>query len=281
MRRSKTIRKGRAFHPKKRLAQHFLRDEHIIKQILSCAGFSSSDHVLEVGPGLGALTIPLARSVRRVIAVEKDLQLVEMLEKRLLVAGVTNVTLIHRDILSFDFEETETPETNKIQVIGNLPYNISSPLLEKLVTHRDRLEQAVLMFQKEFAERLLSNPGGREYGAITVVTRYFSRISPLLEVPREAFRPRPKVGSMVLNLNFSLPYPRRARDERFFRRLVKGAFAQRRKTLLNALSAAFPEKDRSGILEALGRCGIDPSRRAETLDIEEYLSLSEAMAALS
>ena len=267
-----------AFRPKKRLGQHFLNNLGVIHEIIAQGNFSTQDEILEIGPGRGALTLPLAGKVNRIFAVEKDTQLVEILQKGLSKAGISNVMLINQDILRFDFDSLPRPAAGKIQVIGNLPYNISSPLIERLITHRRIFGRALLMFQLELAQRLLAVPGHREYGAITVSLRYYASVSPILQVTRDAFYPRPKVASMVLKLDFEDPYPRRADDERHFRRVVKGAFAHKRKTLINSLRGSL--KDRSGaeILKALEVCGIDPKKRAETLDIDDFISLSAALA---
>ena len=170
----------------------------------------------------------------------------------------------------------------KIGVIGNLPYNISSPFLGKLVENRDLLSRAVLMFQFEFARRLMARSGNREYGALSVLIQYHAQVRSLVKVPREAFYPRPKVSSMVLELDFERPHPGRAEDEDTFRAVVKGAFAYRRKTLLNGLLRAAPlSLSREKIVAALARCDIDPGSRPETLEIEDFLRLTAALTGLS
>jgi 16S rRNA (adenine1518-N6/adenine1519-N6)-dimethyltransferase len=233
-----TIKRGnnvKGLRPNKRLGQHFLRDRDVIERIINRAEFSSSDYVLEVGPGLGAMTIPLAGRVHKIIAVEKDTRLVMSLEEKLSKMGITNVTLINDDILRVDLEKIFDPPATDIKIMGNLPFNISSPFLEKLMNHRAHLKKAILMFQLEFAKRLLASPGGKDYGAITVLTRYQAFVSPLLEVPANAFYPRPKVGSMVVAIDMEKSHPRKAEDEVIFKRVVKGAFAHRRKTVFNSL----------------------------------------------
>ncbi len=265
------------FRPKKRLGQHFIKDRHIIQKIIETSGFKVSDHVLEIGAGLGALTIPLAQYVKRITAVEKDKQLVNILREKLTGAGITNVNLINDDILRLDFKGlTQVPE-EKIKAIGNLPYNISSPLLERLFRYRHLISRAVLMLQFEFARRLLSLPNRKDYGAMTVLIRYNAAISPLLEVPKEAFYPKPKVGSMVLSIDMERPHPKRAEDEVIFNTVVRGAFLHRRKTILNSLKGALQSYGGDGIYEALKKCSIDPRRRAETLDIDEFLCLAAAL----
>jgi len=274
---SPAIARSRRFRPKRRLGQHFLRDPRIIRRLIALAGFDRSDRVLEIGPGLGALTFPLAASVRHLVAVEKDAEAAEILKRRLSQKGIDNVTLIQGDILKLDLREMASHRDGEISLIGNLPYNISSPLLEKLIHHRKLLTKAVLTFQIELARRLSASPGGREYGAITVLVQYHARLHSLMEIPREAFHPRPKVGSMVLELDFTKPYPKRASDEGNFRKVVKAAFSHRRKTLLNSLRGAAPSLGAAQILEALEACGIDPGVRAEALAMDDFLRLSESL----
>jgi len=263
------------FRPKKSLGQHFLRDPLIIERILAGAKFSRSSTVLEVGAGLGALTFPLASCVHHVMAVEKDGTLVEKLRAGLAREGVGNVTLIHEDILKLDLAPLSE---EKIEVIGNIPYNISSPLIEKLIRNRDRIPRAILTLQHELAGRLTASPGNKQYGALTVLIQYHARLFPLLEIPRQAFYPKPKVSSTVVQFEFSKPFPRRADDEEFFRKVVRAAFAHRRKTLLNSLRGTFPSWEVQSTLKAMKHCAIDPQRRAETLSIDDFLNLSAALA---
>jgi 16S rRNA (adenine1518-N6/adenine1519-N6)-dimethyltransferase len=268
--------------PSKRLGQHFLKERGLAEMIVQLARFDRRDRVLEIGPGWGALTLPLAASVHQVLAVEKDARLAEALGKRLHRVGIDNVRVVRGDILRLDLADLLGSRTEeKIRVIGNLPYNISSPLIERLIGHRDRVSRATLMFQAELARRLIAVPGSRAYGAMTVLIQYEARLSSLLEVPKSAFHPRPKVDSMVLSLDFERPHPRRAENEAFFRRVVRGAFAHRRKTLLNCLKRSLPSCAVEDILRALQTCGVEPHRRAETLHIDDYLCLSASLESLA
>lgn len=273
-------RKDGGFRPKKRLGQHFLRDREVIRRIIAAAGFDSSCQILEIGPGLGALTIPLAGAVRHVLAVEKDAEVMEMLRRRLALARVENVTLIQGDILKLDLGKGDLLLQKPLHLIGNLPYNISSPLLEKLVNNRNRLGRAVLTFQREFAKRLIASPGNKDYGAITILIQYHAHLRPLLEIPKGAFYPTPKVGSMVLEIDFTRPYPSRASDEENLKRVVRGAFAHRRKTIVNSLRGSHPSLSIAKALQALQACGIDPGVRAEMLGIEDFLCLSSSLPLL-
>ena len=265
--------------PNKRLGQHFLRDRSVIAEIIEISGFTGSDDILEIGPGLGALTIPLSVHVNHVIAVEKDRRLTEILGKRLSQEGINNVILINDDILKVDLRKVVVPSEKKFKAIGNLPYNISSPFLERLFKHQDLMGTAFLMFQYEFAERLLASPGGKEYGALTILTRYDAYVSPLMHVSRDAFYPRPKVGSMIVKIDMEKGHTRRAEDDKFFRKVIKGAFAHRRKTILNSLAGTIGISGNI-IREALSQCDLDPMRRAETLDIDEFINLADTLRRL-
>jgi 16S rRNA (adenine1518-N6/adenine1519-N6)-dimethyltransferase len=230
---------------------------------------------MEIGPGMGALTFPLAESVRHVVAVEKDPRLAELLRGRLLQRSIKNVTLVNSDVLRFHFEEVARSFGGRIQVIGNLPFNISSPFLEKLINSRAIVIRAVLTFQAELGRRLIASPGNKQYGAMSVLAQYHARVSPLLEIPKKAFYPPPKVESMVVELDFTRPHPVRAENEEIFRRVVRGAFSHRRKTLINSLRGAFPEWNRDDLFSALKSSGIEPGKRAEVLEINEFIRLSK------
>lgn len=263
--------------PDKRLGQHFLRDQGIILRIIDLAGFEKSDHVLEIGPGKGALTIPLSGYVDHITAVEKDSRLVTFLQKVLPREDVQNVLIINEDILRLDLNVIPGLAQGKLKVIGNLPYNISSPLIEKLIQNRDLVSCAVLMFQKEFAERLIASPGGKEYGSLSVMIQYNAKISHLLDIPKEMFYPKPKVGSMLLSFDLEKPHSRRAEDDDLFRTVVKAAFAHRRKTILNSLKGSLTSFSSEELAKALEKCSIDHKRRAETVDIDEFLDLASAL----
>lgn len=255
-----------------------MTDAGIIQSLLDRAGLEPTDRVLEIGPGRGALTIPMARRVERVLAVEKDRDLAAWLQETLPARGIHNTAVVCTDILRLDDELLDALSSSRVLVVGNLPYNISTPVVERLIQHRRRIRRAVLMFQKEVADRLAAPPGGRTYGALTVLVGLHARVHRILRVGKEAFRPRPRVESAVVELDFNAPHPRRPESEAWFERVVKGAFAQRRKTLLNALSSAFPDLPRDELKRILLRCGIDPGRRAESLSIDRFIRLSDALA---
>lgn len=271
------MKASHSFRARKRLGQHFLRDSSVIRQIIRRAGFEPDAVVVEIGPGLGALTFPLAESVRQVIGIEKDSRLTEILKDRLIQKGIQNVTLVNQDVLKADLGETARPFGGRILVIGNLPYNISSPFLEKLIQSREVVTRAVLMFQAEVGRRLVASPGNKQYGAMTVLAQYHARISPLIEIPKEAFHPPPKVKSMVVELDFTRPHTARAGNEEAFKKVVKAAFAHRRKTLINSIKGTFSEWRQDEILLGMEKCGIDPKKRAEMLEIDDFIRLTEGL----
>jgi len=262
---------------KKRLGQCFLVNKSIAEKIVRALNVSTSDTVLEIGPGLGALTVPLARNAGQVIAVEKDEVLFSELSRKLFEENITNVTLIQEDIIRLKLDDLKKFFHNKIIAVGNLPYNISSPLVAKLIIHHHCMDRAVFTFQREFAERLISEPGKKSYGAITVALRYRARPTRLFKVSSGSFSPRPKVESMVVELDFGQPRPRQPVSDEKLRRIVKPAFLHRRKTLINALLGAPEKWPKQAILKALDSCGIDPNRRGETLSMDEFICLAQAL----
>ena len=275
---SGSLKAGAPFRPKKRLGQNFLVDPFISDEIISLSGFSAEDTVLEIGPGKGALTLPLAGKVKHVVAVEKDGQLVDWLNDRLHEEGLNNVTLLHEDILKVDWQTLKKYFDGRIPVIGNLPYNIASPVLEKMCRHSQWMGQAILMFQKEVADRLTALSGGKTYGALTLLVQYHAKAISVLKVLKGSFFPVPKVDSMVVSLDFEKPYPQRTVQEAVFKKVVKGAFAHRRKTIINSLRGALQDQTRESLLTALAACGIDPGKRAEVLDMADFLRLSSTLA---
>jgi len=278
LRTSKALLIKSGLRPRKRLGQHFLEDPAAIDRIIAHARFNENDVVVEIGSGLGALTIPILPRVYHLVAIEKDPLLTAMLQERLSLKDREKITFISGDVLKLDFREIYDRFEQKIKVVGNLPYNISSPFLEKLIANRNHIKSAVLMFQFEVAQRLAAVPGKREYGALSVITQYHAHISPLIKIKREAFYPKPKVDSMVVGIDFEKPYPFQAENEEFFRRIVKAAFSCRRKTILNSLERGMVSFSREMIAKSLKACLIDQKRRAETLSIEEYIRLSSVLA---
>ena len=258
--------------PKKRFGQNFLRDLSVVEAILTAAGLQPSDRVLEIGPGLGVLTERMLPQVERLLVMELDRDLVQRLEER----GGERLEIHSGDALDMDWAEILGAPPYKL--VANLPYNISSQIIFKVLEHRERFSRLVLMFQKEVGERLRASPGTKEYGILSVFCRLWFDIRRVTSVPPGAFHPPPKVHSVVLAFE-PLAGPRvPVADEPFFRRVVKGAFGQRRKTLRNALLAAgfvAAQVDR-----ACAGTDIDPGRRGETLDLDEFARLARALQSI-
>ena len=278
LRTSKALLAKLGLRPRKRLGQHFLEDPAIIDKIIEEARFHKNDVVVEIGSGLGALTIPILPHIYHLLAIEKDPLLINILKEKFSFEEKQKITFISGDVLKLNFEEIYEKFEQKIRILGNLPYNISSPFLEKLVINRDFINNAILMFQFEVAQRLIAEPKKKEYGALSIISQYYARISPLIKVKRDAFFPKPKVDSMVLEMDFEKPHPSQAEDDESFRRIVRASFSCRRKTILNSLERGMLSVSREMIAKALKKCLIDPKRRAETLTIDEYIRLSSVLA---
>ncbi|MEA3359493.1 MAG: 16S rRNA (adenine(1518)-N(6)/adenine(1519)-N(6))-dimethyltransferase RsmA, partial [Thermodesulfobacteriota bacterium] len=256
MEKSKYFLAKSGLRPKKSLGQHFLEDHGIIDKIITLIQLNKNDVVVEIGPGTGALTIPVLPYICHLIAIEKDQLLINLLRKKLSAEEGKKITLISGDALKIDFKEISNDFKQKIRIIGNIPYNISSPLLERLILYRAYIKSAVLMFQHEFALRLIAPPGQRKCSALTIISQYYAEISPIIKIKRDAFYPIPKVDSMVLKMDFERPYKFQAKDEMVFRKIVKSAFLFRRKTILNSLEKATVSLSREEIAKALEECNI-------------------------
>jgi 16S rRNA (adenine1518-N6/adenine1519-N6)-dimethyltransferase len=257
------------------MGQHFLADHSVAALIVRRAQFEPDDVVLEIGAGLGALTLPLAAQVKHVLAVESDRQIATLLGNEILGAGASNVTIIERDILRCDIQTLAGRSATSLKVIGNLPYHISSQVLVRLIRFRKVIDAAFLMFQEEVAERIGAKPGGKSYGRLSVLIQYCAKVYPLVSVAASAFFPKPKVDSQVVGIEFHHPVAFQANDESFLFQIVKAAFGKRRKTLRNALLGGMGFEDKA-ISAALELAGIDPQRRAETLSVKEFVTLSNS-----
>lgn len=263
--------------PKKQLGQNFIIDPAFTKMIVNRSGILPEDVVLEIGAGLGALTIPLARKAKKVFAVERDQQIIDILKREILASGLSNTVIIEKNILTFDIEVLAENIGRKIVVMGNLPYNISSQILVQLIKSRKMVSRAILMFQKELAQRISAQPNCKDYGRLTVMLRYCSDIKKLADAKAALFYPKPKVDSEILELKFKSKAVHPARDEEFFFKVIKAAFGNRRKTLKNSLAASELNIDANTAKHILECSGIDPVRRAETLNTEEFVKLSNLL----
>lgn len=261
---------------KKRLGQNFLVDESYARRIVGALGPRASETILEIGPGRGALTGRLVETAGRVVAVEFDRDLTTFLSERF--SADDNFSLIEGDALDLDFCAA-IASAPSARVVANLPYNISTAILQRLVNQRACLPELVLMLQREVVERIIAPPGSTERGYLTVVVEAFCETEALFDVPPGAFRPVPKVWSTVARLRARESSLIGKRDEKLFARLVSAGFAQRRKTILNNLRAAPAElrervDEAGGAIALLEAASVDPRRRAETLSLEEWASLS-------
>ncbi|MCF6096214.1 16S rRNA (adenine(1518)-N(6)/adenine(1519)-N(6))-dimethyltransferase RsmA [Thermovorax subterraneus] len=262
--------------PSKRLGQHFLIDESPLAAMIEAAELKDDDGVLEIGPGLGVLTLKLGRLVRKVVAVEKDPALFSVLEK--LTGKYKNICLLNEDVLKLDLEKVAKEHFDgKFKVVANLPYYITSPILMKIVENRHLVKMAVIMVQKEVAQRLSARPGTRDYGILSIAVQLYADVDLICQVGRSAFLPPPKVESAVVRLKLRELPSVNIEDEKMFFRVVEAAFGERRKTVKNSLKSrlSLPSDE---IREALKKAGIDENRRAETLKIEEFAALSREIA---
>jgi 16S rRNA (adenine1518-N6/adenine1519-N6)-dimethyltransferase len=264
---------------KKSLGQNFLIDDNVLSRIVSCVAPVAGDAILEVGPGRGALTKLLAASGAQFLAIEWDRDLLPLLNAEF--TGASNVEIGHGDILRVDLPQllNSRGAGKKWKVAANLPYNISSQVLFRFMECSSLFERLVLMLQKEVGDRLVAPAGCKDYGALTVLLSLHFDIRREFLVKPGAFRPIPKVDSAVLCFT-PLAQPRvEVGDEDFFRRMVKGAFNQRRKTLLNSLRSAGFGEEGDALSQALSRSGIDGGRRGETLTLDEFAALSRELLA--
>ena len=263
---------------KRSLGQNFLVDRHYQQRIVASLDPRKGETILEIGPGRGALTQWLVETEADVIAIETDSELIPDLEKSF--GRYANFRLIRADALEFDFGSLAS-RNDRYRVIGNLPYNISTPLLSRLIEYRGSISELIVMLQREVVERMIAQPGGKEYGYLSVMMQMYSRLESLFDVPPGAFRPSPKVHSTVCHARLLEETRVKVADENQFRETAQIIFAQRRKTLLNNLRAG---RSRLGLSDdrnyepLLITCGIDLTRRGETLSIAEIAQLSDCLS---
>ncbi len=264
--------------PKKKLGQHFLVYHSTAEMIVRRSRITSKDTVMEIGAGLGALTIPVAKIAERVYAVETDSQLTPLLKNELLVHKLPNVEIIEKNILSVDIHSLAKKLDRRLIVMGNLPYNISSQVLIQLIEARQHVNRAILMFQKELARRITASPGNKDYGRLTVMLLYCAEIKSIATIAASLFYPAPKIDSEIVEVNFNIFRPYAPHDETMLFQVIKAAFGNRRKTLKNALSTSGLHIDPQIAHQALTAAGIDPGRRAETLAVSEFVALQISLA---
>jgi 16S rRNA (adenine1518-N6/adenine1519-N6)-dimethyltransferase len=252
---------------KKRFGQNFLHDQGVIHGIVAAIRPREGEHLVEIGPGMGAMTEPLLEACKQMEAIELDRDLLPGLRAQFAVQG--GLTLHNADALKFDFCSLMSDE-RPLRVVGNLPYNISTPLIFHLIEQSNCIQDMHFMLQQEVVNRLAAAPGGGDYGRLSIMVQYHCEVEKLFGVPPEAFNPPPKVHSAIVRLTPYETPPIPARDVKTLSQLVTQSFQQRRKTLRNNLKKVLD----SGVIESLG---IDPGRRPETLSLEEYVRLADAL----
>ena len=273
----KEILSENEFRFSKSLGQNFLIDENALCKIIDNSCIDENTNIIEIGPGFGTLTQRLCQSAKKVVAIEIDNTVIPILEDNL--SEFDNVKIINSDVLELNLNELIENEFDggDIKVVANLPYYITTPIIMTLLERKLPISDIIIMIQKEVADRILANPGKKDYGALTVAVGYYTVPEIVLTVGPGSFMPPPKVSSSVIKLNVRKT-PAVDVDEKNFFKLVKAAFAQRRKTLLNAISnSGITKKSKEEILNALTLSGIDEKARGETLSIEMFAELSKKL----
>jgi 16S rRNA (adenine1518-N6/adenine1519-N6)-dimethyltransferase len=278
--RTKEILGKYGFSFKKSLGQNFLIDPNILRNITEYAGLSENTAAIEIGPGIGALTEHLARTSGKVVAFEIDQRLIPILDDTL--SPYKNVKIINEDILEADVAAIINKEFEgfeDIMVVANLPYYVTTPIILKLLMERLPIRGICVMLQKEVGDRISAQPGTKAYGSLSIAIQYYTEAEMVMTVPKTVFMPQPNVDSAVIRLTKREKPPVEVISEDFFFTVTRSSFAQRRKTILNNLSSQLPQgkEKKDMILVALSAAGIEPTRRGETLSIQEFGRLSDAL----
>ena len=282
--------KDNNLYANKELGQNFLSNPATGQMIVQKCKISSETKVVEIGSGLGALTIPLAKAALHVTAIEKDLRLIPVLQKELDNHNLKNVDIITKNVLKIDFHKiasfcNKTNQSkvndNKIVIIGNLPYNISSQILFRLVEQRNCIKKAFLMFQKELAKRIIASPGKKDYSRLSAVVQYAADISFVADIGPSSFFPKPDINSTILQFKFSHKNELDQTLEKLLFDVIKACFSKRRKSLKNSMTGGEFKFKKKFVVAALTKAGIDPVRRAETLSVNEFILLAKAVDKLS
>lgn len=272
------VLKKYGFRFQKRYGQNFLIDSHILEKIIEAAEITKEDMVLEIGPGIGTMTQYLAEHAREVVAVEIDKTLIPILEDTL--SAYDNVTVINEDILKVDIEALarEKNGNRPIKVVANLPYYITTPIIMGLFESHTPLASITIMVQKEVADRMQAGPGTKDYGALSLAVQYYAKPEIMMNVSPGCFIPKPNVGSAVIRLTRYEQNPVQVKDEDFLFLLIRAAFGQRRKTLVNSLTnASFLSLSKEEILHALSEMGVSETVRGEALTLEAFAKLSNLL----
>ena len=279
--RTKAILEKYGFSFKKSLGQNFLIDTNILRRIIDFADLDPvKSGAIEIGPGIGALTEQLAKSSKKVLAFEIDQRLLPILAETL--SPYPHVDVVHQDVLKADVAkeiEERFEGIEDIMVVANLPYYVTTPIIMKLLEEQLPIRGIVCMLQKEVADRIAAEPGTKEYGSLSIAIQYYTKAETVMIVPKTVFIPQPNVDSAVIRLIKREKPLVEVIDEKFFFTVTRASFAQRRKTIQNNLVSQLPngKEKKEAILSALEKAGIDPTRRGETLSIEEFGKLSDEL----
>lgn len=260
----------------KSLGQNFLINESILDEIVESANISDDDVVLEIGTGIGTLTSKLCERAKKVIAVEIDKNLLPILQETL--SDFDNITIINKDILKIDINEelTNLGINQKIKVVANLPYYITTPIIMKILEEKVKVDCMVLMLQKEVANRINATTSTKDYGSLSIAVQYYCDTDIVCKVPKNSFIPEPNVDSLVIKLSVNEKRKVDIEDEDLFFKIVRGSFSKRRKTILNSLAGYENLVDKEKIEKILEKANIDTKRRGETLSIYEFAILTKA-----
>ena len=263
-------------NPKKKFGQNFLINEDILDNIVDISDVSSEDDVIEIGPGIGALTAKLAKRAHKVLAVEIDHELISVLSQTL--ANYTNISILESDILKVDFDEVIKRfglNNNHIKIVANLPYYITTPILLFLLKQKEvHFESITVMVQKEVAERMTSTPGNKDYGSLTLLIQYYMNAELVLKVDKTCFMPQPKVDSAVVNLTKKSNFVRFNNEKSLFK-VIRECFNHRRKNLLNNLVNLTGKKNKTVLLQIFDEMNIDKNIRAEKLTLKQFMILTD------
>lgn len=278
--RTKEILEKYGFSFKKSLGQNFLIDPNILHRITNTAELGKDTGVIEIGPGIGALTEHLARTAGKVVAFEIDQRLLPILEDTL--SPYDNVKVIHKDVLKADVKQIVQEEFagfSRLMIVANLPYYVTTPIIMKLLEEKVPFEGMVIMLQKEVADRISARPRTKEYGSLSIAIQYYTEAEVAFIVPKTVFMPQPNVDSAVIQLTRRNTPAVQVKSEEFFFTVTRASFAQRRKTILNNLTSQLSEgkEKKESIVQALNEADIAPSRRGESLSLEEFARLSDAL----
>lgn len=277
----KEVKNKHGFQFSKSLGQNFLTDKNIIDKIIDKSEIGKNDLVIEIGPGIGVLTAAAAEAAGKVIAIEIDNKLIPILKETL--SEYNNIDIINQDVLKTDLkelmeqnEEINGQKRSGVKILGNLPYYITTPIIMKILEEKVPADSITIMLQKEVADRIKAGPGSKTYGALSVAVQYYCTVEHVASAPKEIFVPQPKVDSTVIRLDIRKEKPVLLYSEEAFFAVVKAGFGQRRKTLLNSLTGVYG-LTKNGVAEMMLTAGIDPVRRAETLNLQEFAALANVL----